>query len=85
MAYKFIPTRYVDNNSKLLARIYLNRQNSRRVVLRGYYDFDKEKFYISSISKKANTRSVMKFLLKNVVDFIGSIQGTMMISSIKSG
>lgn len=53
-----------DNNSKLLARIYLNRQNSRRVVLRGYYDFDKEKFYISSISKKANTRSVMKFLLK---------------------
>ena len=85
MAYKFIPTRYVDNNSKLLARIYLNRQNSRRVVLRGYYDFDKEKFYISSISKKANTRSVMKFLLKTVVDFIGSIQGTMMISSIKSG
>lgn len=85
MAYKFIPTRYVDNNSKLLARIYLNRQNSRRVVLRGYYDFDKEKFYISSISKKANTRSVMKFLLKTIVDFIGSIQGTMMISSIKSG
>ena len=66
MAYKFIPTRYVDNNSKLLARIYLNRQNSRRVVLRGYYDFDKEKFYISSISKKANTRSVMKFLLKTI-------------------
>lgn len=85
MAYKFIPTRYVDNNSKLLARIYLNRQNSRRVVLREYYDFDKEKFYISSISKKANTRSVMKFLLKTIVDFIGSIQGTMMISSIKSG
>lgn len=85
MAYKFIPTRYVDNNSKLLARIYLNRQNSRRVVLRGYYDFDKEKFYISSISKKANTRSVMKFLLKTIVDFIGSIQGTMMMSSIKSG
>lgn len=85
MAYKFIPTRYVDNNSKLLARIYLNRQNSRRVVLRGYYDFDKEKFYISSISKKANTRSVMKFLLKTIEDFIGSIQGTMMISSIKSG
>lgn len=85
MAYKFIPTRYVDNNSKLLARIYLNRQNSRRVVLRGYYDFDKEKFYISSISKKANTRSVMKFLLKTIVDFIGSIQVTMMISSIKSG
>ena len=66
MAYKFIPTRYVDNNSKLLARIYLNRQNSRRVVLRGYYDFDKEKFYILSISKKANTRSVMKFLLKTI-------------------
>ena len=85
MAYKFIPTRYVDNNSRLLARIYLNRQNSCRVVLRGYYDFDKEKFYISSISKKANTRSVMKFLLKTIVDFIGSIQGTMMISSIKSG
>ncbi len=85
MAYKFIPTRYVDNNSKLLARIYLNRQNSCRVVLRGYYDFDKEKFYISSMSKKANTRSVMKFLLKTIVDFIGSIQGTMMISSIKSG
>lgn len=60
MAYKFIPTRYVDNNSKLLARIYLNRQNSRRVVLRGYYDFDKEKFYISSIS------TVMKFLLKTI-------------------
>lgn len=57
------------------------------MVLRGYYDFDKEKFYISSISKKANTRSAMKFLLKtiDVVDFIESIQGTMMISSIKSG
>ena len=59
MAYKFIPTRYVDNNSKLLARIYLNRQNSCRVVLLGYYDFDKEKFYISSISKKANCDEVL--------------------------
>lgn len=65
MAYKFIPTQYVDNNSKLLARIYLNRQNSRRVVLRGYYDFDKEKFYISSISKKANTRVCDEVLTKD--------------------
>lgn len=65
MAYKFIPTQYVDNNSKLLARVYLNRQNSRRVVLRGYYDFDKEKFYISSISKQANTKSVNEVLTKN--------------------
>lgn len=61
MAYKFIPTRYVDNNSKLLARIYLNRQNSCRVVLLGYYDFDKEKFYIYQ-----RRLIVMKFLLKTI-------------------
>lgn len=35
MAYKFIPTRYVDNNSKLLARILLKID---KILAEWYYE-----------------------------------------------
>lgn len=66
MAYKFVVLDYVDNNSKLLSRIYLRDVKRNKLLLRGYYDFNREGYYIESVSKDANIHSLMKFLMKEL-------------------
>lgn len=66
VAYKFVILDYVDNNSKLLSRIYQKVGKHDKVLLRGYYDFNREGYYIESIEKGANVDSLMKFLMNTL-------------------
>lgn len=63
MSYKFwVFNEYSKDNSKLEAAI----KCGRLVLMRGYYDFKREGFYIRWILKQSDKHSVMKFLYKSL-------------------
>lgn len=63
MSYKFwVSNKYSKDNSKLAAAI----KCGSLVLMRGYYDFQREGFYICWMPKQPNMYSVRQFLYKSL-------------------
>ena len=71
MAYRFLPGSYTDSNSKLEVVI----KDDKVRLMKGYYDFEQEGFYITYINKTANLRSLFKYLYKSLDHFCWEYSG----------